>query len=447
MIARQQFLACTLLSCVLLFQSCSNNQPNVTHVAGIELPNILASDTAAGTKGEQLLLQKEFEHSIAALRSNQDDAQALLNLGGIYFQEARITGNQDYYTQAALMVLDRALEFTAINSLQKTYALSLKSSIYLGMNQYQKAWDDAHTGLELAPNDVGILGALTDANIAMGYYSDAVKTADKMTGIRPDLRSYSRIALLRQIYGELLGAIDAMKLAVDAGVPSLEATEWARVQVGNLFLQIGKPDSAKVYFLTTLDQRPNYPEAQLGLAKVFICTKNYDSAISFTRQACNTNPSAANELFLAQLYQWQGNPEASEKLAKACLQKLKKQSKNAEKGSTPSQNNAPELALAYRLCNDLKNALKYAKKDLELHPENQEANEHLGWLYYLNGSAKEALPFMEKSLSTGSKNPTTRYRAGLIIREAGGAKKGDQLLQSATSIFPNMDPKALGDLF
>ncbi|MBS1645052.1 MAG: tetratricopeptide repeat protein [Bacteroidetes bacterium] len=447
MIARQRFLAFTLLSCVLLFQSCSNNEPNVTHVAGIELPNILASDTASGAKGEQLLLQKEFEHAIAALRNNQDDAQPLLDLGGIYFQEARITGNQDYYTPAALQVLDRALDLAAINSIQKTYAFSLKSSLYLWMNQYQAAWDLAKEGVALSPNDPGIWGTLTDANIAMGYYTDAVKTADKMTSIRPDLRSYSRIALLRQTYGDIPGAIDAMKLAVDAGVPSMEATEWARVAIGNLYLQAGKPDSADTYFRTALRQSPRYAVAELGLARMYACTGDYDSAAIFAHNACASTPNATNELFLAQLYRWKGDATAAEKLANTCIEKLNTKSNTASKTKKLPNNTASELALAYYLRNDLKNALKYAKKDLELHPENQEANELLGWLYYLNGSAKGALPFIEKSLSTGSKNPSTLYRAGLIIRDAGEATRGNILLQDATNSFPNTDPKVLGNLF
>ena len=53
-----------------------------------------------------------------------------------------------------------------------------------------------------------------------------------MVDIRPDIRSYSRVSYLREIYGDYPGAIEAMKMAVDAGVAGDEATEWARIQLG-----------------------------------------------------------------------------------------------------------------------------------------------------------------------------------------------------------------------
>lgn len=55
--------------------------------------------------------------------------------------------------------------------------------------------------------------------------------------IRPDLRSYSRISYLREIYGDLDGAIEAMKLAVTAGYPGYEQTAWARLTLGKKLIK------------------------------------------------------------------------------------------------------------------------------------------------------------------------------------------------------------------
>ncbi len=42
---------------------------------------------------------------------------------------------------------------------------------------------------------------------------------NRMVSIRPDIRSYSRISYLREIHGDIPGAIEAMELAVEAGAP------------------------------------------------------------------------------------------------------------------------------------------------------------------------------------------------------------------------------------
>ena len=73
------------------------------------------------------------------------------------------------------------------------------------------------TGKEaLALNDFnsGIYGVLVDANVEIGNYKEAVKMADRMMEIRPDLRSYSRASYLREIYGDNEGAKKAMIDAV-----------------------------------------------------------------------------------------------------------------------------------------------------------------------------------------------------------------------------------------
>jgi hypothetical protein len=45
-----------------------------------------------------------------------------------------------------------------------------------------------------------------------------------MMAIRPDLRSYSRVSYLREIFGDIPGAREAMLMAIQAGYPGQEET-------------------------------------------------------------------------------------------------------------------------------------------------------------------------------------------------------------------------------
>lgn len=94
---------------------------------------------------------------------------------------------------------------------------------------------------------------LVDANVELGNYARSVEMADKMVSIRPDIRSYSRISYLREIHGQVPGAIEAMKLAVSAGYPGMEQTEWARLTLGRLYQRYGMPDSAMYQFQMALN--------------------------------------------------------------------------------------------------------------------------------------------------------------------------------------------------
>ncbi|MEO6832140.1 MAG: hypothetical protein ABI378_07145 [Chitinophagaceae bacterium] len=439
------FLSGLLLLTAFTITGCSNNENPTTKVAGMEIPNILPKDTVTGTPAEQMMIRNAFDKSIAALKANQDDLKPLLDLASAYILEGRISGNGAYYANAAIMVLDKALDGETTTQDQKFEALSLKSTVLLNMHQFKDAFDAAQKGLAISQFNAGIWGAMVDANVELGHYPDAVKAADKMTSIRPDLRSYSRIAYLRQIYGDYPGAIDAMKMAVEAGVPGLESTEWARVQLGDLYLNSGKLDSGRLEYRYSLVYRPNYPEAEMGLARADAAQKNYDSAIAHTRAAIKTMSEAKFVAYMADLYDWKGDAKKAGEVRDDVLRLLKEAAANEPKNALVIHNNARELSMAYLDTKDYENALKYAKIDYDMRPDNIDANELMGWVYYLKGAAKSGVPYAEKSLSTGTKKPATLYKAGLIFAAAGDKTKGDSLQKVAIAIVPYSDPKTIPD--
>ena len=105
-----------------------------------------------------------------------------------------------------------------------------------------------------------------------------------MLSIRPDLRSYSRAAHLREVHGDITGARRAMKLACDAGVIGLETRAWTLYQLGNLYLKEGKLDTAEYIYKGILEERADYSYALSGLAQIRSANKDYKSAIQFMLQ-------------------------------------------------------------------------------------------------------------------------------------------------------------------
>jgi len=136
-----------------------------------------------------------------------------------------------------------------------------KASVLLSLHRFAEAKTLGEKALQLNPHSADIYGVLVDANVELGQYQQAITYADKMVSIRPDLRSYSRISYLREIHGMVDESIAAMKMAVAAGYPGMEQTEWARLTLGHLYDRYGMPDSALLQYAIALGSRTNFPVA------------------------------------------------------------------------------------------------------------------------------------------------------------------------------------------
>ena len=213
---------------------------------------------------EWSLTKKISTGLIYKIKSNPGDIKSLNQLAAIYVQEARISGNYSYYDHAASNCVHAVLKKDSKNF----EALSYKALIYLSQHHFAEGLTVAEQLKRLYPYSAFVYGILVDANVELGNYETAVEDAEKMISIRPDIRSYSRISYLREIHGDITGAIDAMKMAVDAGSPGMEPTEWARVQLGKLYEQLGEMKYAEMHYTIALENRPGYPYALAGLARI-----------------------------------------------------------------------------------------------------------------------------------------------------------------------------------
>ena len=204
---------------------------------------LLPRKTLLAYTAEWAVIKNNAEVLIRKIKETPSDIKSLLALTALYIQEARNTGNLNYYNEAAFKCINTILEKDEKNF----EALTFKSTIYLSQHRFSDALTIAARAQQLYPYNAHVYGLLVDGYVESGKYKEAIEAADKMISIRPDNRSYSRIAYLREIHGDLPGAIEAMKMAVDAGAAGDENTEWCRVQLGKLFEKIGNINAAKMH--------------------------------------------------------------------------------------------------------------------------------------------------------------------------------------------------------
>jgi len=376
-----------------------------------------------------------IEGLLAALRTNPNDQKSRLLLAEAYMQEARVTGDHPYYDGAAMQLLETVLKAEPENY----EALCCKASLCLTQHHFAQGLGIAQQAQQLNPNSAYVYGLLTDANVEMGHYTEAVKMADKMNSIRPDLSGYARVSYLREIYGDVPGAIEAMDYAVKAGYPGLEQTEWTRVALGHLYEVSGDTARAHGYYLMALDARPGYAYALAGLGRIAAARKDFVTAIKYYQQARITVKDYAFTDELTDLYRLNGQPTEAKKMADEAIDMLASAAKEADSNEQMGHYTDRELAYAYLKTNELDKALEHAKIEYARRPDNIDVNETMAWVLYKRGDYAEAQKHMQVARRTGSQNPVLLCRAGLILSKLGKTAEGQLLIEKSLKTAPYLD--------
>jgi tetratricopeptide (TPR) repeat protein len=376
---------------------------------------------------------------IQKINANAKDVKSLNSLAAIYLQEARNTGDFSYYDKAAMNCVSRVLE----NDSKNFEGLTYKATILLSQHHFSDGLTLANEIVKLYPYSAFVYGVLVDANVELGNYADAVKAAEKMISLRPDLRSYSRISYLREIHGDIDGAIEAMKLAVDAGSPGTESTEWARVQLGKLYEQKGESKYAEMNYTIALQNRPDFPHALAGLARIAIANEDYDKAIEYYSKAEKFSNDYSFTEAMFEVYKIAGEKTKANKMANEIIDEMVKTAQASQKDPTAGHYADKEMAWAYLSVGNYEKALEHAFLEYNRRPNNIEVNETVAWVYYLKNDFASALPFIKMALKTNCKNPSLLCRAGLIYFNAGEKKSAKNYLQEAIKNQPNISPELL----
>ncbi len=377
------------------------------------------------------------EKLINTVHNNPKDIKAAVALSSLYIQEARITGNYVYYDAAAMKYINSVLE----DQPENFEALTLQSLLYMSQHHFGDGLAIAEKAQKINPYNALIYGIMVDGNVEMGNYKAAVENSDKMVSIRPDIRSYARISYLREIHGDYPGAIEAMKLAVDAGGAGDEPTEWTRIQLARLYENTGDLKNAEMHYMIALQERPGYPYATAGLGHIAMVNRDFAKAISYYEQAAAAVNDYAIEEQLSQLYRLNGNSKKANDLLQNIIDGMNNDGKKGEQDESIGHYADRELAYAYLLQNNTMDALKHALIEYNRRPGNIDVNQTVAWVYYKSGDFGKAINYMAMALKTNCKNPALLCQAGLVYTKAGNKSKGKELLNDGLKNNPGIDPE------
>ena len=323
-------------------------------------------------------------------------------LGHAYLQKARETGDPAYYPKSEEL-FRRALA----SKPDYVEALVGQASLAMSRHEFARAREMAERSLKLNPDVVAAYGVLTDAQVELGEYDAAIKTLGTMVRMKPNLSSYSRISYLRELTGDVDGAIQAMHMAVDSGSPDGENTAWCMVQLGNLYMISHRPTDADLQFRMALTRFPNYVHALAGLARVAVSRKDFDNAVVFYEKAIAAVPLPEFLIGLGEAYVALGKlPEARKQFD------LVRDIQSIYKAN--GVNMDLEMVLfAVDHGGNQKEAVETARQEWSRRKSIKVADAY-AWALYRSGRVSEAREMMKQALRLGTRDPLLLQHARLI---------------------------------
>jgi tetratricopeptide (TPR) repeat protein len=385
--------------------SSSNENAEVKAVqqTNTSIPDLFQRKGQLATATEWTKTQQKVAELKAKIAANPNDVKPRIQIATIYIAEARITGEHPYYYPAIHKVLDGALQIEPRNF----EATILKASVNMSQHKFTEAKALAEKAKSINPSNAYVYGVLVDANVELGNYKDAIAASDKMQSIKPSLEAYSRVSYLREIHGDFKGAIEAMQLAVEAGLPGSEPQCWSRNTLADLYVKTGELNKAQEQYKINLILRPTYAFSMAGLATIEKKKKNYDAALQLLDSAVAILPEFSFNEQMADIFALQGNQEKA-------MSKYIEVKTMLEVDEASGHSVSLELAKLYVKMNELAAAEKYALMEYAVRPNNIDVNKELAWIAYKKNEINKAKQYLTAAKSTNNKDPELIKRAGLI---------------------------------
>ncbi len=372
------------------------------------------------------LTNQQIEAAQKLIEKNPNAANGYTSLAVAYIHLARETGDFGLNTNAQTAV-NHALELEPENPI----AQKLRISLMLTFHRFAEALDAATKLQSKSPQqDTFLYGALTDANVELGNYKEAVDAVQKMVDIRPNMESYARVSYVRSLNGDPQGAIDAMRTAAKIADPmDKEPQAWCLVHLGDEYFKIGNYTEAEKDYDESLQTFPNYHFALAGKGRARAAQNDFEAAAKFLSDSNNRVPNTEDVIQLGDVYTRLGKPDEAEKqyeLAQFIEEKF---------GNIDQR----RLALLWADHDTkLDEALQIATREHENRKDIFTADIY-AWCLYKKGQFQEAKNAIAEAMRLKTKDARIFYHAGMIEKSLGNKKAAAEYLKKVEETNPAFD--------
>jgi tetratricopeptide (TPR) repeat protein len=268
-------------------------------------------------------------------------------------------------------------------------------------------------------------GLLSDALLELGKFEEAAQAAQRMMDLKPDLPAYARASHLRWLSGDVPGALEAARLAVDAG-GNAEARAWARTQGALVRWHAGDLAGADRDLLLALADAPDHPAALAARGRVALSRGDAVAARELLERAYRRAPLPETAWLLGDTCAAAGDAAGAEEAYARVVRDGRAQDPRtlalflATKGRDPGE----ALALAQA----------EAAERRDVHTEDA-----LAWALYRAGRLGEAARASARATRLGTPDARLLYHAGAIRLALGDRREGRALLRRSLRLDPAFD--------
>jgi len=361
-------------------------------------------------------IDREIIRIQESARTANDPSRVLEQLGWAYVQKARVSYDPGFYKLAEQCAL-----CIASHHPDSPEALLLQGHVLDSLHRFQEAETIARRLAETrgAPYDYGLLG---DTLMEQGRLNEAVNSYQKMIDLKPGPQSYTRVAHIRWLKGDLEGAIEMMQKAASSMSPrDAEAGAWAYTRLALYQLQAGSEKNAGRACQLALELQGAYAPALLAQSRVLLAENQNGEAVKLLQKAVGANPLPEYKWYLADALRSEGRD------AEACsVEDQLRQTGAAEDPRTFA------LFLATR-----REQTNTALSLVELELKNRHdvfTLDALAWALAAAGRLNEAREQMRLALAEGTKDARLFYHAGIIAAMDGQRREARVMLSRAAGL-------------
>jgi tetratricopeptide (TPR) repeat protein len=342
------------------------------------------------------------------------------------------------YVQRLVQTSDAAYVGLSTRSLDRADVLRpgdvttivIRGVLELNLHQFERARTLAETAVVRFPRNADLLGVLVDANVETGRYDEAAVRLQQMLDRRPDLAALTRASYLRELKGDVDGALSALREAASAGAGA-SAYDLATVSAlrGDLLFGHGRVDEAADAYADALARSPGHLLATLGQARVLTARGDRASAIALLQQRNASLPSATGAALLGDIATLDGRTDVANdtyalvramdalQVSSGANVDLESALFEADHGGTP----ATVLGLATKA---------YAARP-SIHGADA-----LAWARYRNGDIAGATTAIGEALRLGTRDASLLFHAAAIHAAAGSTELAGRELRDALATNP-----------
>ena len=379
-------------------------------------------------------LDREIASTQGMIKSAGSLQQGILmeKLGWIFVAKARLSNDPGYYKLA-----EQCAAWLQAKSPQDPSGLLLRGHILDALHRFHEAEAAGRQLVTLAPHSWESFALLGDALMEQGRLDEAIATYQTMVDIRPCAQTYLRVAHMRWLKGDLPGAMETARLAVEAGsTRDPEPAAWAYTRLASYQWQSQDTAGADWSLNRAVQFVPQYAPALLLRGRMLLFQNKPADAEKVLETAAAENPLPDYRWTLADAQQAAGQP--------------------AEAGRTEAslgKRGAVDDPRTYSLFLSTRNAqadsgaadagLKLAQAELETRRDIF-TRDAVAWAFLAAGKVQDAQSNMEAALAEGTQDARLFLHAGVIARAAGQPGAAASFLQKASALQQTLLPSERG---